>query len=286
MYMLTNSSLSTHTPPPYSLLYDPSQANNNFLVPSYPVITVKMTTDETTTNNKKYFDALASSYDNRHEKTINELIEHIRKLKDFIGVDWADGGEGDKKAVRLLDYACGTGLVSRALAQYVTQSVGVDISDNMVGAYNARAENQGLTKDVMHAYPGNLLDRENPDPPSLADPLFSNFDVAAVGLGAHHFADPDFAAAQLARRLRPGGVLFIVDFLPHRRAVAGEEHPAEHTVEHHGFSEERVRAMFEGAGAGKGFALAEMGDGVVFHGINKDGKTLERRVFIARGEKA
>jgi len=52
------------------------------------------------------------------------LVEEIRARLDFIGVDWvADDENGDgnaaegdaqsKKTVRLLDYACGTGLISR-----------------------------------------------------------------------------------------------------------------------------------------------------------------------------
>lgn len=66
----------------------------------------------------------ASSYDSKHEKTLDKLVEEIRKRIDFIGVEWADeessGDEEEKKEdnrekrevreVRLLDYACGTGL--------------------------------------------------------------------------------------------------------------------------------------------------------------------------------
>lgn len=71
------------------------------------------------------FSKLAAEYDARHEKTLNKLIEEIRARVDFIGVDWADeeddddnnGGDGAekkdaaaKRSVRLLDYACGTGV--------------------------------------------------------------------------------------------------------------------------------------------------------------------------------
>lgn len=143
---------------------------------------------------------------------------------------------------------------------------------------------QGLSKDEMHAYQGNLLNKEDPNPSSLSSADLFNFDVAAVGLGAHHFEDPDFAARQIAARLRPGGVFFIVDFLPHDH-VDGHAHKAAHTVTHHGFSEERVREMFTAAGVGKGFAMVEMGSGVVFAGMGKDGKEMKRRVFLARGEK-
>lgn len=135
----------------------------------------------------------------------------------------------------------------------------------------------------MHAHTGNLLDPTTPSPESLSAPHFHSFDLAAVGLGFHHFSDPDHAARQLAARLRPGGVLFIVDFLPHAHE---EGHAAKAGVAHHGFSEERVREIFEGAGVGKGFGLEEMGSGVVFHSAGGEGKDMKRRVFIARGEKA
>lgn len=78
----------------------------------------------------------------------------------------------------------------------------------MVAAYNARAENQvkcprlanttasgerrhtnpdiqGLTRDEMLAYQGNLCDPDEPTPSAFAGAEFSNFDVAAVGLGFH-----------------------------------------------------------------------------------------------------
>ena len=62
----------------------------------------------------------ASSYDTRHQKTIDQLIAHIQKRKDFIGARWVadddendDGSHAAGKPVRFLDYACGTGLVSR-----------------------------------------------------------------------------------------------------------------------------------------------------------------------------
>ena len=61
----------------------------------------------------------AQTYDQKHGKTLDRIIEEIRARLDFIGVDWVDdesNGESEKKPaapgkqVRLLDYACGTGV--------------------------------------------------------------------------------------------------------------------------------------------------------------------------------
>ncbi len=64
----------------------------------------------------------AATYDTKHEKTLDKVIEEIRARRDFIGVDWveddddesdddeeAKGEKEQQKSVRLLDYACGTG---------------------------------------------------------------------------------------------------------------------------------------------------------------------------------
>ncbi|KAF3359684.1 Putative coatomer subunit alpha [Verticillium dahliae VDG1] len=254
------------------------------------------------------FSGLASEYDRRFEKVINQLVKEIQKRRDFIGIDWVqedsddedDNGDttessvGAGKTVKVLDYACGTGLVSRALAQYTTQCVGIDVSEKMVAAFNARAENQGLSASEMRAYHGNLIDPSDPSPAALAGAGFTGFDLAVVGLGFHHFDDPEYAAKQLVARLKPGGVLLIIDFFEHGNH--GHAHDDKHGhghgharqrpangVMHHGFSEERMRAMFEGAGAGINYALQEVGSGVVFHGADEDRK---RRVFMARGTKA
>lgn len=159
----------------------------------------------------------------------------------------------------------------------------------------------------MRAYVGNLTDSADPDPAAFAGAGFRDFDVAGVGLGFHHFADPEYSAKKLVERLRPGGVFIILDFLPHEKMHHGL--PAAHTVMHHGFSEERMRAIFEQAGAGKDFAMEELGSGVVFgghghghgeghghdhgdghdhghgHGHNAPKEGMKRRVFLARGTK-
>lgn len=63
------------------------------------------------------------------------------------------------------------------------------------------------------AYHGNLCVPDDEDPAAFRHARFYNFDVACVGLGFHHFDEPALAARRLVARLRPGGVLMIIDFL-------------------------------------------------------------------------
>lgn len=110
----------------------------------------------------------AANYDAKHEKATAEIVRRIEARRDFIGVDWIkddssddEGDAGPTRAVRVLDYACGTGAMSRvglsrdpvivalseteseqAFAPYTTQCVGIDLSEKMVDAYNTRARNQ------------------------------------------------------------------------------------------------------------------------------------------------
>ncbi|KAG6289873.1 hypothetical protein E4U09_004715 [Claviceps aff. purpurea] len=227
---------------------------------------------DTTAVNQAYFNNLASEYDTRFQNTIERLEEEVRARADLLGA--RPGG-------RLLDYACGTGLLSRALGPQLSRCVGIDISESMVEQYNARSNRDGLAPEKCIACVGNLLSPDNPSPEKFSSPDFFDFDLAGVGLGFHHMDDCALAAKQLAHRLRPGGVLFIVDFVTHAPP------PSEQisSVRHNGFTEQQVRDMFEGAGAGENFAFHALPEDITFENAHGKGKHMARRVFIARGEK-
>ena len=60
----------------------------------------------------------AASYDQKHGETLDQLVEEMRAKLDFIGVNWVgededEDGDAPKRRVKILDYACGTGWVSR-----------------------------------------------------------------------------------------------------------------------------------------------------------------------------
>jgi hypothetical protein len=118
----------------------------------------------------------------------------------------------------------------------------------------------------------------------LSTPEFSEFDVAVIGLGFHHFEDPKLAMARLAERLKAiTGVLVIVDFLPFQKVGDAQSTTAQKTIKHHGFTAEEMRDFYVAAGfvdfdivALKQKAQMEM----------KDGSKSERTIFVAKGRKA
>jgi SAM-dependent methyltransferase len=145
--------------------------------------------------------------------------------------------------------------MTRVFGPYVTKTQGIDISPKMVSTYNTRAREAGLSDDVVSAVVGDLFDKSDPQPASLSDPRFWDFDLAAVGFGFHHFEDVVFAARQLKERLRPGGVLVINDFLEGGDLLAGEDgrpvegtegnhamhgHKHEHGHGHHGHGDDKA----------------------------------------------
>jgi len=138
----------------------------------------------------------------------------------------------------------------------------------------------------MMALRGDLASPEEPEDPRLRHRVLFDFDVAICVLAFHHFADPAQAAKRLADRLRPGGVLCVVDFLEEGLPVPIDpelRRMQNYTVEHHGFSKEQIWTMFNGAGAGVDFAIQEMGSGYTRCGAL--GTKQERVLFLARGTK-
>jgi len=98
---------------------------------------------------------------------------------------------------RVLDVACGTGLVSFAAAARVGaegQVLGVDLSARMIETARARAALVGCAHATFERIDAEALD--------LPD---AGFDVALCALGLMYLPDADRAIAEMHRVLRPGG---------------------------------------------------------------------------------
>jgi SAM-dependent methyltransferase len=98
---------------------------------------------------------------------------------------------------RVLDLACGTGLVTLSAARAVGaggQVIGVDIADRMVEALRTRAATAGLPQVAAARMDAEQL--------ALAD---GSVDVVLCALGLMYLPDPEQALREVKRVVRPGG---------------------------------------------------------------------------------
>ncbi|OQO02278.1 hypothetical protein B0A48_11832 [Cryoendolithus antarcticus] len=231
--------------------------------------------------NRQAFDHLASSYNSKPWQIglSSQVSDALRSHLTWLGLPTPAPG----RDIKLLDYACGPGSITTALSPYVTQTVALDVSPNMVEAYNAAATACGAN---AKATVGDLV-AENVAP-DFEGEEWKDFDVAVIGLGFHHFADPALAVKRLTERLKPGtGVLVIVDFLP----FAPKEHQhhshsgpdMQTTIKHHGFTSTGLESLFTSSGL-EDFGFQTLPEPAKLEFA--DGGTSERTVFIAKGKRA
>ena len=127
------------------------------------------------------------------------------------------------------DLGCGTGQITRTLSPFVGRVIGVDASEAMLQAAQQRATDN---MDLRH---GRL--EELP----IAD---GELDAALLFLVLHYVVEPARALADAARALKPGGVLIVVDMMPHDREELRE------TMGHvwPGFSADQMNEWLNGVG--------------------------------------
>ncbi|KAK2677096.1 hypothetical protein RAB80_005836 [Fusarium oxysporum f. sp. vasinfectum] len=138
----------------------------------------------------------------------NQISKELRSNIDWIGIR-----PPSSRPTKLLDYACGDGVASRALAPFMSTVRGMDIASGMVEQYNKMALKAGYTSIKMRAIQGDLIDPELTPSPETNTPGFFDFDVVVMCMALHHIEDPDNMILQLSKRLRPGGILLIIDWV-------------------------------------------------------------------------
>lgn len=143
------------------------------------------------------FDRIAGLYD-RMNSVMTAGLHHQwrRRAADLAAL--APGG-------RALDVATGTGDLALELADRVApggEVVGVDFSERMLELARAK----GGTRVRFES--GNALALDYPD---------GSFDAATVGFGARNFSDLSRGLSEMARVVRPGGRVVVLEITTPRR---------------------------------------------------------------------
>jgi len=129
------------------------------------------------------------------------------------------------------DLGCGTGQMTAALSPFVAKVVAVDASAAMLQAAKKRVrafDNVDLRRGELEALP-------------IDD---ARLDLAMLTLVLHHVIEPGRALSEVARVLKPGGRVVVVDMLPHDR----ESYRQQMGHAWLGFDEPTVRALLGEAG--------------------------------------
>lgn len=133
----------------------------------------------------------------------------------------------------VLDFGCGTGLLTLQLQPLARSVTGVDSSQAMLGLLRAKIENQKLANIRTQ-----LLDLED------GDILEGSYHLVVCSMTLHHIRETRRLLDQFSEILAPQGYLCIADLDPDD----GQFHGENDTVFHHGFDRPTLRRVFTEAG--------------------------------------
>ena len=140
------------------------------------------------------FDRIAGHYDVMNS-VMSAGLHHRWRAR---AADLSELKTGD----RAIDLCCGTGDLAFELKRRVGpdgEVVGLDFSEQMLELANRKAAQEQLPVSFIH---GNALDLPFKD---------DYFDAATVGFGVRNLADLDGGIAEMARVVKPGGRVVILE---------------------------------------------------------------------------
>jgi ubiquinone/menaquinone biosynthesis C-methylase UbiE len=174
-------------------------------------------------NEKKNFDQEAATWDEepRRVKLVQDIaasISHAIELSPDMDV---------------MDFGCGTGLLTLRLQPFVRSITGVDSSQGMLNVLKAKIEKEHLS-NVRPQY----LDIE------LGDVLAGKYHLIATSMTLHHMKDIKPLLQKFYAILKPAGHLCVADL----DLDGGRFHSCNEGVFHMGFDRAKLRQFIEEAG--------------------------------------
>lgn len=170
---------------------------------------------------RSFFDAVGPEWDALRKVWSDDLLR-ARAVAQLVPA-----------GLRAVDVGTGTGVFALELARLGLRVVAVDRSSRMLEAARSRIEAAGETDIELRAGDASAL--------PLAD---GEVDAAFAHMVLQYLAAPGDALREMARVVRPGGLVVVADFASHERTWMREELG----VLRLGFAREEIEALFEAAG--------------------------------------
>lgn len=143
---------------------------------------------------QKLFASISKGYDKANDLMTFGLARLWRKKL----VQWSGAYRGN----RVLDVATGTGDLALEFKKSVGPEgyvLGTDFCQEMLDLAPAKAESQNLKVEFRWA---DAQDLKQPD---------NSFDIVSIAYGIRNVKDPEKALREMARVLRPGGYLMVLE---------------------------------------------------------------------------
>jgi len=172
---------------------------------------------------KRDFSKAAATWD-EEPRRVKLAADVAKAIKDEIRLT---------PAMDVLDFGCGTGLLSLSLQPFVRSVTGVDSAQGMIDVLKAKAEAGGL-KNVKAVRAD--LDK--------GDVLRGSYGLVTSSMTLHHIRDVGQLLGKLYGVTAPGGYLAIADLDPD----GGRFHENSAGVFHDGFDRSEMRKTFADAG--------------------------------------
>lgn len=175
------------------------------------------------TTKKRDFDTHAATWDANtgRVKLAGDISKAILRENEF------------NTTMDVMDFGCGTGLITLSLHSMVRSMTGVDSSQGMLDVLDAKIREHGIS-NVSTQY----CDLDH------GQALTGRYDAIVSSMTFHHVLSVRPLLKQFSGVLRPGGFVCVADL----DRDGGTFHESNEGVFHHGFDRESLRMDFMEAG--------------------------------------